>query len=271
MPELPEVETTRRGLQPHALQRRILAVVARERRLRWPVEDAVLREPVAQRIVALERRGKYLLLQLERGCLIWHLGMSGSLRIAAHDEPAAAHDHIDLELDDGRRIRFRDPRRFGALLWTTGDPLHHPLLANLGMEPLAANFDGNALYALTRSRRPIKTVLMDSHRVCGIGNIYANEALFHARIAPDLPAESLSLQLANRLAGAISDTLQRAIAAGGSSLRDFVGADSQPGYFQQEYAVYGRTGLPCRRCGTPVVQHRQAQRSTFFCPACQKS
>ncbi len=270
MPELPEVETVRRGLAPHLEQRRILGARAREPRLRWPV-PAHLDELVrGQTVNTLTRRGKYLLMRLDSGSLICHLGMSGSLRLVEAGVAPEKHDHVDLLLEDGRVLRYRDPRRFGALLWCD-DPDRHPLIASLGVEPLAPEFDGAHLHALCRGRTSaVKALLMDAHLVVGIGNIYANEALFHAGIDPRLAAGQLSRPRCARLTAAIKDTLTRAIAAGGSTLRDFVDGHGQPGYFQQTYFVYGRAGAPCRCCAGTIRQIRQGARSTFFCPNCQK-
>lgn len=273
MPELPEVETTRRGLAPHVLDQTIRAVTVRNPALRWPVPAQLAKILPGGRIQRIERRAKYLLLRIEGkkpGWLILHLGMSGSLRIVSASEPPGAHDHFDLALNNGRAMRLRDPRRFGAVLWTENDVLAHPLLAQLGPEPLSDAFSGEYLYAETRSRSAaIKLALMDAHLVVGVGNIYASEALFEAGINPKLPARRLGRERLARLAETVKDTLARAIQAGGSTLRDFVGATGEPGYFQQQYFVYGRTGEPCRRCGQPVRQIRQGQRSTFYCPRCQ--
>ncbi len=270
MPELPEVEITRRGLLPHARHRRIIGIVIRQPRLRWPIPGNLATLAHNQRILQLDRRGKYLLLQLERGTIIIHLGMSGSLRILENSEPAGLHDHIDIVLDNGSCIRLRDPRRFGAVLWSEPNEIHG-LLANLGIEPLTDEFDGEYLFRATRTRRnSIKAFLMDSRHIVGIGNIYANESLFHAGIHPGLIADKLSLRRSAALAQAIRETLNRSIAAGGSSLRDFTGSDGNPGYFQQHYFVYGRATQPCLRCGNPVRLQRQNQRSTFYCPHCQK-
>lgn len=270
MPELPEVETVRRGLAPHLEHRRLLGARVREPRLRWPVPEQLDRLVGGRTVRALERRGKYLLVRLDAGTLICHLGMSGSLRLTEAGVAPEKHDHLDLLLEDGRILRYRDPRRFGALLWCD-EPARHPLLAPLGVEPLDTDFNGAALYALCRGRATsIKALLMDAHLVVGIGNIYANEALFHAGIDPRLPAGRLSRPRCARLAAAVKDTLTRAIAAGGSSLRDFVDGHGQPGYFQQTYFVYGRAGEACRQCGGELRQIRQGARSTFFCPVCQK-
>lgn len=270
MPELPEVETVLRGLRPHLEGARLLGALVRDHRLRWPVPaglDGCLR---GRRVRSLKRRGKYLLLDLDRGQLILHLGMSGSLRILTQPEPPGPHDHVDLLLEGGVCLRLRDPRRFGAVL-LTDTPGRHPLLMHLGLEPLDQDFDGDRLHALTRGRRAaIKLLLMDARLIVGIGNIYANEALFHGGIDPRLPAGRLSRPRCVRLVDAIRATLERAIAAGGSTLRDFVDSKGRPGYFQQDYAVYGRAGEPCRRCGRTILSFRQASRSSFVCPACQK-
>lgn len=270
MPELPEVETVRRGLAPHLMGHRFSRCIVREARLRWPVPADLGRKIVGRRVDGLSRRGKYLIMALDDGNLIVHLGMSGSLRLVAPDESPRRHDHLDLVLDDGLILRYHDPRRFGAVLWSSA-PDREPLLAGLGVEPLAPEFDGDWLHAATRNHRiAIKSWLMDAHRVVGVGNIYANEALFHAGIHPLTPAGRLSRPRCRRLAEAIRDTLQRAIDAGGSTLRDFVNGHGQPGYFQQTLYVYGRADEPCRRCGNPVRLSRLGNRATFFCPVCQK-
>jgi len=275
MPELPEVETTRRGLAPHVVGQSIRSAIVRHPALRWPVPAHLGRILDGGVVRAIERRGKYLLLRVEGnrtpGWLILHLGMSGSLRIVDAGSPAGPHDHVDLVLADGRALRLRDPRRFGAVLWETGDIAQHALLAHLGVEPLSGAFSGDYLYAASRNRgAAIKLALMDAHLVVGVGNIYANEALFEAGINPKLPARRLGRERCARLVAAVKNTLRRAIRAGGSSLRDFVGADGEPGYFQQQYFVYGRADAPCRRCGAPIRQIRQGQRSTFYCPRCQR-
>jgi formamidopyrimidine-DNA glycosylase len=271
MPELPEVETTRRGLEPHLTGARIQDVVIRHHGLRHPIPKDLKQTLAGLTIRRLQRRGKYLLLDCERGWLILHLGMSGSLRVLPADTPAEKHDHFDLVLDSGQCMRLRDPRRFGAVLWTTEPPETHPLLAGLGVEPLSPAFDGAFLHRVSRNRQtPIKLFLMDGHIVVGVGNIYANESLFRAGISPKTAAGRLSLARCQRLAEAVRDILEQAIRAGGSSLRDFVDSSGQPGYFQQQYAVYGRAGEPCPRCGGAVRQIRQGQRSTFYCPHCQR-
>ncbi|TCS73479.1 DNA-(apurinic or apyrimidinic site) lyase [Sulfuritortus calidifontis] len=270
MPELPEVETVRRGLSPHIVGHRLRGARVRHPRLRWPVPAGLDRLVKGQRITALERRGKYLILGLEHGGLLLHLGMSGSLRLVAAATPPEKHDHVDLLLDSGQALRLRDPRRFGAVLWSEA-PAAHPLLASLGIEPLSRGFDGEALYRLSRGKTTaIKHLIMDAHLIVGVGNIYANEALFQACIRPTLRADQLSRPRCHRLAEAIKDTLRRAIKAGGSSLRDFVNGHGEPGYFQQSYFVYGRAGEPCRQCGTTIKSLRQANRASHYCPNCQK-
>ena len=269
MPELPEVEVTRRGLAPQLTGRTISGVAVREPRLRWPVPRDVL--ALAGRTVkAIRRRGKYLLLDCGDGHLILHLGMSGSLRVLAAGVAPGKHDHFDLELGD-RVLRLRDPRRFGAVLWTEGPPEAHRLLAHLGVEPLSRAFSARRLHALTRGAKiRIKPFLMDGRRVVGVGNIYASESLFRAGIDPRKPAGRISFEEAKKLVPAIKRTLLAAIKAGGSSLRDFVGSDGARGYFQQRYWVYDRAGKPCRRCRTPIRRIVQGQRATYFCPRCQK-
>lgn len=270
MPELPEVETTMRGLERPLAGRSVAQVVVRNPSLRWPVPGNLHELLAGQPIRSLSRRAKYLLVHFDHGTLILHLGMSGRLcHLAVHEAPEK-HDHFDLVLDNGALVRLRDPRRFGAVLWTT-DPHAHPLLSTLGPEPLDEQFDGEWLYKETRNRTAaIKLVIMDSHLVVGVGNIYASESLFRAGIDPRLSANRLSQPRCERLVAEIKQTLRDAIRAGGSSLRDFFGADGNPGYFQQEYFVYGRTGKPCKVCGTPIRIIRQGQRSTFYCPVCQR-
>ena len=270
MPELPEVETTRRGLAPHLEGATISGMAIRCARLRWPI-PADMPLP-GQTILALTRRAKYLLLSCGNGTLILHLGMSGSLRILPTDTPAEKHDHFDLILNNGLLMRLRDPRRFGAVLWHAGDINTHPLLTRLGPEPLEADsFDARYLYRVTRGRSvAIKQFIMDSQVVVGIGNIYASEALFSAGISPQQMAGKLSLARCIKLVAAIHATLNAAIIAGGSTLRDFVNSSGNPGYFQQQHWVYGRAGEPCRRCDAPIRQIKQGQRSSFYCIHCQK-
>ena len=271
MPELPEVETTRRGLEPLLVGQRIRTVVVRNRRLRQPVPRRLPQLAAGATIRSLARRGKYLLVDCGTGTLILHLGMSGRLWVVTDGAAPAPHDHFDLVLDNGTVVRLRDPRRFGLVLWQTGDALAHPLLAEIGPEPLSAAFDGAMLHAAARNRSAaIKHVLMDSHVVAGLGNIYANEALFRAGISPRTAARRLSRKSCHILAAKIRETLELAINAGGSSLRDYVASDGMAGNFQSQFMVYERAGEPCRRCGALIREIRQGQRSTFFCPRCQQ-
>jgi formamidopyrimidine-DNA glycosylase len=271
MPELPEVETTRRGLEPHVAGRRIVALTVHEPRLRWRVPEDLPAKLTGQRITGTGRRAKYLLLGLESGTLLVHLGMSGTLRVLPADTPRLAHDHYDLLLESGRTLRFNDPRRFGSLHYTSGDPRQHPLLARLAPEPFDPGFDASYLWRITRRRRTsIKQVLMNSRLVVGVGNIYASEALFRARIRPRRRAQSLSRTEAARLVKAVRAVLALAIRVGGTTLRDYVGADGQPGYFRQKLYVYERSGKPCRVCRAPIRQITQQGRSTYYCPTCQK-
>lgn len=271
MPELPEVETTRKGIEPHAAGHRIAALKVHEARLRWPVPQELPGQVAGQKILQVGRRAKYLLLTLESGTLILHLGMSGSLRVLPADTPRLPHDHVDILLDSGKTLRLNDPRRFGSLLYTLGDPNEHPLLAGLAPEPFDGAFGAEYLWRITRRRRvAIKQLLMNSRLVVGVGNIYASEALFHAKVRPRRRASSLSRAEVARLAKAVRTVLTQAIRVGGTTLRDYVRADGTPGYFKQKLYVYERAGQACRSCGTPVRQLTQGQRSTYYCPACQK-
>ena len=270
MPELPEVETARRGLAPHLEGQTIQAVIIRHPTLRWPVPQQLTHLLPGQRIRRIHRRAKYLLFDTEAGWLILHLGMSGSLRVLPATTLPGKHDHFDLVLASGLAMRLCDPRRFGAVLWAGDHPDTHPLLAPLGMEPMTDDFTTEKLFQALRSRAaPIKQVLMDGHLVVGVGNIYASEALFAAGINPKTSARRLSLARVQRLREAVNATLARAIQAGGSSLRDFVKTNGELGYFQLESAVYGHAGKACRQCGKTIRQIRQGQRSTFYCPGCQ--
>lgn len=271
MPELPEVETTRRGIAPFLEGRRVRTVTVREPRLRWPVPAALARDLPGQPIRSVSRRAKFLLLESPAGHLILHLGMSGSLRIVSNNLPPEKHDHLDVVMEDGRCLRLRDPRRFGAALWTTDDPLEHPLLRDIGPEPLGGAFNPEWLHALSRKRRvAVKSFLMNSHVVAGVGNIYASEALFIAGIHPTRPAGRISLERYTRLVDAVREVLEDAITAGGTTLRDFVGTDGNPGYFSRRLRVYARQGDPCENCGTPIRSRVIGQRSTFYCPRCQR-
>ncbi|MFM8331013.1 MAG: bifunctional DNA-formamidopyrimidine glycosylase/DNA-(apurinic or apyrimidinic site) lyase [Candidatus Methylumidiphilus sp.] len=270
MPELPEVETTRQGIAPHVLGQTVAGIVVRQRQLRWPVPEDLAEKLAGQAILSVERRGKYILLIVEDGALLAHLGMSGSLRVTAADAPLKLHDHVDILFGNGVCLRYHDPRRFGCLLWAAGAPPAHPLLAGLGPEPFDARFSGEYLHTAAQGRQtPVKTFIMDSHLVVGVGNIYANEALFRARIDPRRAAGRIGLGRYETLAELIREVLQQAITQGGTTLRDFVNASGKPGYFQQTLAVYGRDGLPCVVCGEPLKTVRLAQRSTFYCPRCQ--
>jgi formamidopyrimidine-DNA glycosylase len=271
MPELPEVETTRRGLAPHLVNQRIRSVIVRNRALRMRVPAKLGKYLAGATIRKVERRGKYLLIDCGTGTLIVHLGMSGRLWLVDADIEAGPHDHFDLVLDNGKTVRLRDPRRFGLVLWHRDGAPEHKLLASIGPEPLSADFGGAWLYDITRSRSAaIKNVLMDSRVVAGVGNIYASEALFRARINPKLEARRVGRTRYDVLAQKIRETLEAAIEAGGSTLRDFVGGDGRAGYFQNEHLVYARGGEPCRACGTNIRELRQGQRSTFYCPVCQR-
>jgi formamidopyrimidine-DNA glycosylase len=270
MPELPEVETTRLGLLPCVVGRTIRDIVVREPRLRWPVPGDLARRLRGARVSAIRRRGKYLLFDVGEGHLLVHLGMSGNLTVVGPDRPARRHDHVDLALDSGDIVRLNDPRRFGAVLWVR-DPDRHALLDGLGIEPFDEAFDGGWLHRASRGRRvPVKQFLMDARVVTGIGNIYASEALFAARIHPSRPAGRISLLRYERLAAQARAVLSRALARGGTTLRDYVGTDGAPGHFQLECAVYGRAGEPCPACGAAIRAARHGGRSTFYCPACQR-
>ena len=275
MPELPEVEVSRQGLLPFLSQQRIAGAVVRTPRLRHEIPSGLEARLAGLRVETIRRRGKYLLFDCQSGdgggWLILHLGMSGSLRLVPPATPPQAHDHFDLLFAD-TVLRLRDPRRFGALLWHEGQGVEtHPLLAGLGIEPLCADFDGDWLYAATRGRRaPIKPLLMDSRLVVGIGNIYAAESLHLAGIAPRRTANRISHARYRVLAAAVQSTLSAAIAAGGSSVRDYVHSDGGAGCFQLSCAVYDRAGEPCPGCGGPVRMIRQGGRSSFYCPHCQR-
>ncbi|WP_457667095.1 bifunctional DNA-formamidopyrimidine glycosylase/DNA-(apurinic or apyrimidinic site) lyase [Thiolapillus sp.] len=269
MPELPEVETTRRGIQPHIQGERVTGVVIRQPRLRWPVPPELPDLLRRRKLKSIDRRGKYLLLSFSNGTLLLHLGMSGSLHILPANTAAGRHDHFDLVF--GKRcLRLHDPRRFGAVLWTDQPVEEHPLLAKLGPEPLSPDFSGDYLYRLSRGRKvAVKQFIMNGHVVVGVGNIYANEALYRAGILPTRRCGSLSRKRCERLAQAIREILSTAIEAGGTTLQDFVQADGQPGYFAQELQVYGRQGEACPGCGRPVRQKTLGQRSSYYCSYCQ--
>ncbi len=270
MPELPEVETSRRGIAPWTEQQRIEAVTVRERRLRWPVPEALEANLTGQTVRSLTRRAKYLLFGTDRGTAMLHLGMSGSLRIIDPDEPAGKHDHVDIRFANGKALRFRDPRRFGSLLWAE-NPQKHPLLRDLGPEPLDDAFDADHLWRAARGRKvAIKPFIMNANVVVGVGNIYASEALYLAGIHPKRQAGRISLKRMQALCDAIKTVLNRAIEAGGTTLRDFHGGDGEPGYFSQKLEVYGRGGEPCRQCDSDIRVIVLGQRSTFYCRRCQR-
>ena len=270
MPELPEVETTLRGVAPHLVGRTITDVDVRERRLRWPVPRAV--DGLAGSMIrSARRRGKYLLFDVSSGTLILHLGMSGGLRVLDPDVAWKKHDHLALRLDSGKELRYHDPRRFGCVLFCEGDPEQHPLIRSLGPEPLGEKFTGDYLAGVAKGRKlAIKQLIMDSHVVVGVGNIYACEALFLAGIHPARAAGKISRHRLVNLVAAIKQVLAAAIESGGTTLRDFLNEEGQPGYFKQSLNVYGREGEPCRTCGGLVKRVVQGQRSTFYCGSCQR-
>lgn len=271
MPELPEVETTRRGITPHIIDQRFTQVIVRQPKLRWPIPAELSDLLLGQRVISVTRRAKYLLLELTAGSLMIHLGMSGSLRIVSAGTPTGSHDHADFEFSNGNLLRYTDPRRFGAILWLEGDPDEHALLKNLGPEPLSEAFTGKHLHSLAGQRKvPVKSFIMDGHVVVGVGNIYANEALFRAGIHPKRATGRISLLRYEQLAQQIKETLSQAITSGGTTLKDFVGGDGKPGYFKQSLQVYGRGGQPCVHCGEQLKEIRLGQRSTVFCSRCQR-
>jgi formamidopyrimidine-DNA glycosylase len=271
MPELPEVETTRRGIAPHVTGRTVACVLVREPRLRWPVPRTLIEQLPGLTISRVGRRGKYLLLETGAGTALVHLGMSGSLRLVEAGTAPATHDHVDIVFTDGRALRLRDPRRFGSLLWTTRPSAEHPLLRALGPEPLDGDFGGDYLFTAARGRKvAVKHFIMDSHVVAGVGNIYANEALYLAGIHPRRAAGRIGRERYHKLAAAIRRVLNESITAGGTTLRDFINGVGEPGYFGVHLRVYGRGGEACPGCAQPIRELRQGQRSTFYCPVCQR-
>lgn len=269
MPELPEVETSRRGIAPHIEDQTIVNVVIRERRLRWPISRAVDAELPGATVTSVGRRAKYLLINTTQGTAILHLGMSGHVYVVDAGTPASVHDHVDLEFSSGKALRLTDPRRFGSLHWSE-DPLRHELLRSLGPEPLSDEFSGHYLWTRSRGRRvTVKQFIMNAHIVVGVGNIYASESLFMSGIHPKRAAGRIALPRYERLANAIKDVLERAIRAGGTTLRDFYGGDGEAGYFRQQLDVYDREDEPCRNCKTPITTIVQGQRSTYYCKRCQ--
>lgn len=271
MPELPEVETTRRGIEPLVANKVVERVFIHNGSLRWPVTEELAVLMPGQKFLSVGRRSKYLLFSLSQGTMIVHLGMTGHLRVETSLSQRRKHDHIEIAFTDGTSLRYNDSRRFGSILWTEQDPLHHVRLATLGPEPFDIEFNANYLHKLSRNRKiAIKPFLMDAHVVVGVGNIYASEALFQARITPLLPAGKVTKASFVRLVEAVTDILNQAIAAGGTTIRDFSNSDGTPGYFKQELCVYGRAGQKCKVCDTLVKQIKLGQRSTFYCPTCQR-
>ncbi|GAB6067500.1 bifunctional DNA-formamidopyrimidine glycosylase/DNA-(apurinic or apyrimidinic site) lyase [Methylothermus subterraneus] len=269
MPELPEVETIRQSLEPYLVGKRVQSVAIFQPRLRWPVAPDLAEQLPKAPIEEIKRRGKYLLVQTGNGVLIVHLGMSGSLRLSSSEQPLRPHDHAAFTLEAGERLIFHDPRRFGALVWTS-NPATHPLLCHLGLEPFDPLFTGDWLWRLARGRRQaVKSLLMDQRVVVGIGNIYANEALFSAGIHPARPAGEISKPRYQKLVTAVRGILALAIAQGGTTLRDFSDATGRPGYFQLALQVYGREGKPCPRCARPIRRIALGQRATYYCARCQ--
>lgn len=270
MPELPEVETTCRGIEPHTKNRTVTDVIVRQPQLRWLVPDSI-QDLVGQSIEAVSRRSKYVLLEANTGTVMIHLGMSGSLRVVDATLAPDKHDHVDLVLDSGKALRLHDPRRFGAVLWTTENTDGHKLISHLGPEPLTEAFDDTHLHKSAQNRSvSVKQFIMDGHVVVGVGNIYASESLFMAGISPKRAANKVSKQRYVLLTKCIKEVLARAIEQGGTTLRDFVQAEGKPGYFQQQLNVYGRAGEKCLACDSIIKQAKQGQRSTFYCSQCQK-
>jgi formamidopyrimidine-DNA glycosylase len=280
MPELPEVEITRRGIAAHLEGQIIQTVIVREKRLRWQISDCLTTVLPGQQIQHIHRRGKYLLLECNQGHILIHLGMSGSLLICPSNTPLKKHDHLDIVFTNDYCLRYHDPRRFGCVLWTNEPILNHPLLVNLGPEPLETTFTGELgeqgelgehLHRHAQGRRmAVKNYIMNSHIVVGVGNIYANEALFLAGIHPASAAGSISLEHYQRLADIIQKILKAAIDMGGTTLRDFTDSAGNPGYFKQSLRVYGRAGLACVQCGNTVQHQKIGQRATYYCPVCQR-
>ncbi len=271
MPELPEVETSRRGIEPHLKKQTVTLVNIRQPRMRWPIPDNIPQDLQGQEIQSVDRRGKYLLITTLNGTLILHLGMSGSVRITEQGNPYRQHDHFAFSLENGKELRLYDPRRFGSVLWQTGDPLQHPLLAKLGPEPLLQDFTAEHLYTACQGRRcSIKQHIMNSQVVVGVGNIYASESLFIAGISPKRAAGKVSKIRISRLHASIVEILTAAIEQGGTTLKDFVNEEGKPGYFKQQLNVYGREGEPCPNCQRPIKNITLGQRSTYYCSYCQR-
>lgn len=270
MPELPEVETTRCGILPHITKSRVVKVAIRQPRLRWPITENMQQILANTTLNDVLRRGKYLLLEFEHGTALLHLGMSGSVTILDTDIAACKHDHFDIQFDNGKILRYNDPRRFGAFLWAGTEPYQHKLLASLGVEPLENDFNAEYIYSASRKRKTnVKQFIMDAHLVVGVGNIYANEALFQAGIHPARQANRISHARYQRLVIVIKKVLNEAIKQGGTTLKDFNQVDGKPGYFSQSLSVYGRAGQPCMKCQHPLQEIRQSGRSSVFCKQCQ--
>lgn len=271
MPELPEVETTCRGISPHVINNKVKNVIVRDRRLRWPIDKKLETYLTNQAFHSLERRAKYLLFKNKSGTMILHLGMSGSLRIITNNEEAEKHDHVEIQFADGKYLRFRDPRRFGSIHWTEDEPLEHKLIKPLGPEPLNREFNAKYLYDLSRNKKKaIKNFIMDSHIVVGVGNIYASESLFSAGIKPTSVAGKVSLTRYEYLTKEIKQVLRKAIKKGGTTLKDFTNGEGKPGYFRHELQVYDREGEPCNQCGKIIKRMVIGQRASYFCSNCQK-
>ena len=271
MPELPEVETTRRGIEPHITGQIVKNVIIRQAKLRWPIPSRIRQSLPDKLILNVTRRGKYLLIHTEKGTVIIHLGMSGSLQMVESNRMPDKHDHFDIVFKNNHTLRLHDPRRFGAVLWTTRSALKHPLLSSLGPEPLSSDFDADYLFNRSRKRRVvIKSFIMNSKIVVGIGNIYASEALFRSGIRPNTAAGKISQRRYQRLVAAIKEVLEAAIAEGGTTLRDFTNGEGKPGYFKQRLLVYGRAGKACVLCKNAIKQTQQNQRTTYYCSHCQR-
>lgn len=270
MPELPEVETTRRGIEPHVAGKKVSKIIIRNANLRWPVPDDLAQSIEGKILLSVQRRAKYLLLKFSNGTVLWHLGMSGNLRIVDNKTEVKKHDHVDVVFSQRCILRFNDPRRFGCVLWEAGPLEENALLAHLGPEPLSNDFNAEYLFARSRrSAKPVKTWIMDGRVLVGVGNIYANEVLFNSGIHPLRKANKLSMKHCELLVTEVKKVLGNAIKRGGTTLRDFVGSDGKPGYFAQELQVYGRGGEPCTRCSKTLTEKVLGQRSTVYCTACQ--
>lgn len=270
MPEMPEVETTKRGVEPYVINQPFNQVIIRQQQLRWPIPKDLAKNITRKKLLGLSRRAKYLLFHFSTGTMLIHLGMSGHLHIVKQNTPAQKHDHVDFLLGNNYSLRYTDPRRFGAILWTDIPADEHPLLCKLGPEPLSTNFNSRYLAtACNKRRQPIKQAIMDNHVVVGVGNIYASESLFHAKINPNRAAAELTTAEYQALTKSIKHILKKAIKAGGTTLKDFLHADGKPGYFRHQLQVYGRAEADCYDCNSKILSQRISQRNTFYCPTCQ--